>query len=173
MSEPDNTSFGVYKPVGHVVISFPSAEQAQAARAALAIESGLEGDAIHFMTDRQMIEQVDSDILDASPLANFGQELNLVKAHRQLAELGYHWLIVCAEGDLAVRVAAIAKAHGAERAQRYGRLVIEELIEHGSDLPQVAESPDRGLDAQTPSGQEAERARLRPPAKRPPRDAKR
>lgn len=171
MTDPDNTSFGVYKPVGHVVISFPSARQAQAARTALAKEPGLDNDAIHFMTDRQMVEQVDADILDASPLANFGQELNLVKAHRELAELGYHWLIVRAEGDLAARVAAIAKEHGAERAQRYGRLVIEELIEHRSDLPQVAESPDRGLDAQTPSGQEAERASLRPP--RPPRDAKR
>ena len=173
MSDADNTSFGVYKPVGHVVISFPSAQQAEAARAAIAKVPGLEADAIRFMTDKQMTAQIDSDLLDASPLANFGQELNLVKAHRELAQLGYHWLIVRAEGDQAARVADIAKQHGAERAQRYGRLVIEELIQHGSDLPQVAESPDRGLDAQTPSGQEAERARLRPPENRPPRDAKR
>ncbi|MBS0449760.1 MAG: hypothetical protein JSS14_00480 [Proteobacteria bacterium] len=174
MTESDNnTSFGVYKPVGHVVISFPSAQQAQAARAALAGEPGLQDDAIRFMTDRQMVEQVDADILDASPLVNFGQELNLVKAHRELAQLGYHWLIVRAEGEQAVRVAAIARQHGAERAQRYGRLVIEELIEHGTDLPQVSETPDRGLDAQTPSGQEGERAALRPAEKRLPRDAKR
>lgn len=173
MTDSDNTSFGVYKPVGHVVISFPTAEQAQAALTALAKEPGLGSGEIRFMTDRQMIEQVDRDILDASPLANFGQELNLAKAHRELAELGYHWLVVHAEGELAVRVAAIAKAHGAERAQRYGRLVIEELIEHESDLPQVAESPDRGLDAQTPSGEEAERASLRPPENRAPRDIKR
>mgnify|MGYP003577247754 CR=1 FL=1 len=173
MTESDNTSFGVYKPVGHVVISFPSAAQADAARAALAKEPGLDSGDIHFMTDRQMVEQVDRDILDASPLANFGQELNLVKAHRELAELGYHWLIVRAEGEQATRVAEVAKAHGAERAQRYGRLVIEELIEHAADLPQVTESPDRGLDAQTPSGQEAERAALRPPPKRLASDTKR
>ncbi|MBS0340104.1 MAG: hypothetical protein JSS56_06225 [Proteobacteria bacterium] len=173
MSEADSTSFGVYKPVGHVVISFPSARQAQAAQAALANEPGLRGEAVRYMTDRQMVEQVDTDILDASPLAEFGQELNLVKAHRELAELGYHWLIVRAEGDLAVRVAAVAKQHGAERAQRYGRLVIEELIEHATDLPQVTETPDRGLDAQTPSGKESERAALRPAEKRLPRDAKR
>ncbi|NUO71468.1 MAG: hypothetical protein HOQ10_01970, partial [Frateuria sp.] len=84
MTDPDNTSFGVYKPVGHVVISFPSAQQAEAARAALAKEPGLDSDAIRFMTDRQMVEQVDTDILDASPLANFGQELNIAKAHREL-----------------------------------------------------------------------------------------
>lgn len=45
----------------------------------------------------------------------------------------------------------------AERAQKYGRLIVEELIEHGDDLPQVAESPARGLDAQTTSGRERDR----------------
>ena len=168
MSDEHNTSFGVFKPVGHVVISFPTARQAEAARAAIASELELDGDAVRLMTDRQMLAVVDDDLKHASPLANLGQELNLAKAHRELAALGYHWLIVRAEGDLAGRVADLAKRHGAERAQRYGRLVIEELIEHDSDLPQVAESPDRGLDAQTPSRHEAERARLRPP-----RDTKR
>ena len=164
MTDDQNTSFGVYKPVGHVVISFPSAEQAQAARIAIAKEVGLDGDAVRFMTDKQMLAQIDRDLKDVSPLANLGQELNLIKAHRELAQLGYHWLVVRAEGDEAARVADCAKAHGAERAQRYGRLVIEELIEHSTDTPQVAESPDRGLDPQTPSGEEAERAKLRPPS---------
>jgi len=162
MSDEHNTSFGVFKPVGHVVISFPTARQADEARAAMASELALDGDAVRFMTDRQMLARIDEDLKDASPLANLGQELNLAKAQRELARLGYHWLIVRAEGELAGRVADCARQHGAERAQRYGRLVIEELIEHGGDLPQVAESPDRGLDAQTPSGSEAERARLRP-----------
>lgn len=36
--------------------------------------------------------------------------------------------------------------------------MFEELIESADAQPQVAESPDRGLDAQTPSGEEAERA---------------
>lgn len=67
------------------------------------------------------------------------------------------------DNDEAARTAADAlKAAGAERAQLYGRFIIEELIEHAADLPQVSESPDRGLDAQTPSGHEAERAELRP-----------
>lgn len=162
MSDEHNTSFGVFKPVGHVVISFPSAQQAEAARKALSVELGVDGDAVRFMTDKQMVAQADHDLKDASPLANLGQELNLVKAHRELAEHGYHWLIVKADGDDAARVADCAKQHGAERAQRYGRLIIEEMIEHGTDLPQVAESPDRGIDAQTPSGKESERAQLRP-----------
>lgn len=118
MSDTDKTSFSVCKPVGHVVISFPSAQQAQAARAAIAEEPGLEGDAIRFLTDKQMTEQIDRDLLDAGPLANLGEELDLVKAHRELAQLGYHWLIVRAEGDLAARVAAIAKEHGAHPVKK-------------------------------------------------------
>ena len=162
MSDETNTSFGVFKPVGHVVISFPSAGQADDARRAISAQCGLDGEAVRFMSDRQMLAQVEHDLQEASPLANLGQELNLAKARGELARLGYHFLVVRAEGDQAARVAECAKAHGAERAQRYGRLVIEELIEHATDLPQVAESPDRGADAQTPSGQEAERASIRP-----------
>ncbi|NYS35797.1 hypothetical protein HZZ02_19160, partial [Streptococcus danieliae] len=83
--------------------------------------------------------------------------------HQALAERGYHWLVVRVDNDEAARTAADAlKAAGAERAQLYGRFIIEELIEHAADLPQVSESPDRGLDAQTPSGHEAERAEIRP-----------
>ncbi len=57
--------------------------------------------------------------------------------------------------EQAQRVAAIARRFNATRAQSYGHLMIEELIEVGSGENQVAESPERGLDAQTPSGHEA------------------
>jgi hypothetical protein len=167
MSSTGDHSFGVFKPVGHVVISFPTADQADAAAQALhAI--GLRGEPeLRRMSDRQMLQQTDQDLQRASPLATVGQEINLVRAHRALAELGYHWLVVHTPDDaLARRVAHIARQHGAERAQLYGNFIIEELIDHRGSKPLVAESPDRGLDAQTPSGLEAERARLRPPAKK-------
>ena len=162
MQRDHPTSFGVFKPVGHVVISFPSAEQAGAAHRALE-QLALAVDAIRPYTDRQMLAQVDEDLARASPLAAVGQELNLVKAHRALAERGYHWLVVRARNDEeARRVADCARPFGAEHAQQYGNFIIVELIEHAADLPQVAESPDRGLDAQTLSGTEGERADLRP-----------
>ena len=85
----------------------------------------------------------------------------MVKAQRALAANGYHWLVVEADSDGLTRgIADIAKAYGAEHAQRYGRLIIEELIEHAED--EVAESPDRGLDAQTFVGLEEERAHRQP-----------
>ena len=163
MDREDNVSFGVFKPVGHVVISFATAEQAKDAAKALD-EFGLRGEAVRYFTDKQMLSQIAHDIERASPLAAIGQELNLVKAHRALAEQGYHWLIVHApDNELAQRVADRVKPLGAERAQSYGHFIIEELIQHPGDMPQVGESPDRGLDPQTPSGEERERAKMRPP----------
>ncbi|WP_374676207.1 hypothetical protein [Ideonella sp.] len=150
-------SFGVFKPVGHVVISLPGAEQADAAAQALA-QTGHDRSGVHRYTDQEMLAQIEQDLQHASPLAAVGQELNLIKAHRDLAERGYHWLVVKAASDDAARaIAQTARAHGAERAQYYGRFLIEELIERPDDLTQVAESPARELDAQTPSGEEAER----------------
>lgn len=160
--DQDDHAFGVFKPVGHLVISFPQAAQADAARDAI-LALGLAPEQVRQLTDAQMLAQIDSDMHTASPLASIGQEMNLVKAHRALAERGYHWLVVrVPDDDRARAVADAAKAAGAERAQHYGRLIIEELIEHPDDLTQVGESPDRQLDAQTPSGHEAERADLRP-----------
>jgi hypothetical protein len=160
----DERSFGVFKPVDHVVISFPDAAQADAAAQALA-QTGLRDEpALRRLTDRQMVAQIDHDLQQASALAAVGQEVNLIKAHRALAERGYHWLVVHAsDKDHARQVARISQAHGAERAQHYGNFIIEELIDRdrAGSKPQVAESPDRGLDAETPSGDEAERARVR------------
>jgi hypothetical protein len=103
-----------------------------------------------------MKRQADIDIEQAGVLAGIGQELNLVKAHRELAEQGHSFLVVKADNDdRTQQVADIARRFNAARAQKYGRLLIEELIDVGSDERQVAESPDRGLDAQTRSGREA------------------
>lgn len=164
--DPAQRSFGVFKPEGHVVVSFPSAEQADAAAQALEPLRMPDGD-VRRIGDREMLAKLDGDLRNASPLAAIGQEMNLAKAQRELAARGYHWLVVrAAEDSLAQRIAELVRPHGAERAQFYGRFLIEELIEHPGDLPQVAESPDRGLDSQTRSGDEAERAALRPAPER-------
>lgn len=150
-------AYGVFKPVGHVVISFPQAQDMQGAADALA-QAGFSGSDVARYTPQEMLAQIDEDMADAGLLASLGQEMNLVKAHRELAEKGFSWLVVKAEeDDLARRVAELVKPFNAERAQKYGRLIIEELIEHRDDERQVPESPSRGLDAQTPSGREDER----------------
>jgi hypothetical protein len=157
MSNEQNRSFGVFKPVDHVVISLPDAASADRAAQALA-RMHLQDGAVRRYTDAEMLRQIEADVARASPVAAIGQEMNLVLAHKALAQRGYHWLVVHAANDAQARaIAEAARAEGAERAQHYGHFIIEELIDRG-DVPQVAESPDRGLDAQTPSGKESERA---------------
>lgn len=163
MDPSDHRAYGVFKPVGHMVVSFPDEASAAKGNEALAA-LGYERADIHRYTPEQMVAQCDADIARASPLAGVGQELNLVKAYRELAERGFHWLVLREDDDERARRAADAlHAEGAERAQLYGRFIIEEMITRSADMPQVKESPDSGLDPQTPSGQEKERAHMRPP----------
>ncbi len=156
------TSFGVFKPVGHVVMSFPAAQPADDTAQAL-LAAGASPGEVQRITDQDMVARATRDIARAGPLADLGQELNLVIAHRELAQRGYHFLVVkTRDDDHAAQVSNMAKSHGAERAQRYGVFIIEEMIEHSDDLQRVSDTPDRGLDPQTPSGTEAERADIRP-----------
>ena len=139
--------FGVHKPVDHLVISFPGAAEAGQARAALAAHGIAEGD-LHAVDDREMVKLVERDLRNASPLAAIGQEINLLRSHGELAERGYHFLVVKAKDDAQAReIAEIARRNRAERAQYYGHFIIEELLEPEGGRPQVAESPHRGLDA--------------------------
>lgn len=161
MEREEHLNFGVFKPVGHVVISFPKGEQAGRAMQELGT-IGLAGDAVQHLDDGRMLRQIDEDLARAGTLAQVGQEYNLVVAQRELATRGYHFLVVRAPSDAqAAQVAEVARRCGAERAQSYGRFIIEELIDRPGDLPQVGESPARGLDAQTPSGEETEAAELK------------
>lgn len=141
------TSFGVHKPVDHLVISFPSAPDAGQARAALSAH-GIADEDLHAVSDREMVALVERDLKRASPLAAIGQEINLLRSHGALAERGYHFLVVKAKDDAQAReIAEISRRNRAERAQYYGHFIIEEMLEPEGGRPQVAESPHRGLDA--------------------------
>lgn len=154
-------TLGVFAPTGHVIASFPTAQDMNAAAQALQQAGVGEEDVIRY-TAEQMREQVDIDLAKASPIAALGQEINLVRAHGELADEGYSFLVVHApQEEQWTRVAEIVRRHHAERAQRYGNFVIEELIEPSGEETQVFESPDRGLDAQTRSGEEKDLARGR------------
>ena len=149
-------AYGVFKPVGHVIMAFATDADTQGALSAL-LSSGFVRDEVAVYSPEQMKSQAEADIEKAGVLATIGQELNLVRAHRDLAAQGHSFLVVRApKGDGAQRIADIGRRFNAIRAQKYGRLLIEELIEVGSGENQVAESPDRGLDSQTRSGLEGD-----------------
>lgn len=140
-------AYGVFKPVGHVIVALPTAADAQGARSALSADGFDAADITAYSPD-EMMRQADTDIEQAGVLAGIGQELNLVKAHRALAQKGYSFLVVKAASDEdAQKVADISRRFHATRAQKYGHLMIEELIDESRDN-QTNESPELGLDPQ-------------------------
>ncbi len=148
---PHPTSFGVFKPVGHVLMSFATAAEADAAAKALRDTGFSEADIARYSPE-EMQAQAEQDIRSADALASLGQDLNLVKAHLALARQGQSFVVVsAAHGEPVQRVAEVAMRLHATRAQHYGALVIEELVPPGTSQFQTAESPDRGLDLQTPA----------------------
>ena len=153
MNHDQALAYGVFKPVGHVVAAFPAGADEAGAVAALAA-AGLQI-AQHYSPE-QMAAQAKRNIADAGVLAGIGQELNLVKTHRELALAGASFLVIRTPGiDEARKAGDIVGRYGASRAQHYGRWMVEELVPVGTTSHQVNESPDSGLDQQTRSGRPA------------------
>ncbi|MBY0468542.1 MAG: hypothetical protein K2Q07_06150 [Burkholderiaceae bacterium] len=145
-------SFGVFKPVGHVVVTLRTAGDLRRAEAALQAQ-GFDGSEIVRYTPQEMIDQVNAEVERASPLAAIGQDLNLIKAHRELAQAGCSFLVVHAPEQAHVdKVNAVAHRLKAAAAQRYGRFVTEELIDADHGDNQTNESPDTGLDGAVVTG---------------------
>ncbi len=148
------TSFGVFKPVGHTVIAFESAPLQKAAEVALLAQGFSAADLARY-TPAEMVAQVDAQVQNASPLASVGQDLNLIKAHRALAENGCHFLVVHApDGRTAALVDHVVHNMHATAAQRYGTFIVEELVQAADGNPQIFESPDRGLDLPAAASQQ-------------------
>jgi hypothetical protein len=144
------TTFGVFKPVGHIVVAFRTAHEMESAAESL-IERGFAPADLVRYTPEEMAAQVDREMHSAGLLASVGQELNLIKAHRELAQNGCSFLVVHAPDDeRATQVATIAKAQNAAVAQRYGTFIIEELIEQPRGHTQTFESIEKGLDIDIP-----------------------
>ncbi len=123
------TSFGVFKPVDHVLIAFQSDSHMQSA-VELLQEQGFGAADLTRYTPQEMIAQVDSELADPSPIASLGHELDFIRAHRVLAERGNSFLVVHApDSDQIEQVTQVARDTHAVRAQRYGLLIIEELID--------------------------------------------
>jgi hypothetical protein len=121
-------SFGAFKPVGHVVVALPDEARAQAAGAALR-EAGFDADdVLHYTAAEEGSEM--SQLLDhASDFAGFGYELTLMRRYQQLAREGCSWLVVFAPDEpRATRVAEVARRFDARLAEKYHRLVVEDLI---------------------------------------------
>ena len=121
-------SFGAFKPVGHVVVAMP--DDVRAAAAALALRAaGFEAEDILEYTAAEEDDEMDRMLGKASDMAGFGYEVSLMRRYQELARAGASWLIVFAPDDeRTVKVTDAVKPHGALIAEKYHRLVVEDLL---------------------------------------------
>lgn len=122
------TSFGSFKPVGHVMVGLPNRAALRGLKAAL-LAPGVPGLPADELTPKESIEEMQSLIDNASPLAGFGYEITLMRRYLALAREGYSWLVVKVDSDEdAQRVGELARQQGATLAVRYGSLTVEDMI---------------------------------------------
>lgn len=121
-------SLGAFKPIGHVVVAMPDDRSAAAAAQAL-LQHGFERDDILEYTAAEENDEMDRMLQHTSDFAGFGYEVTLMRKYKELAARGASWLIVFApEDEHAERVAGTVRQHGALLAEKYHRLVIEDLL---------------------------------------------
>ena len=125
------TSFGIFKPVGWVMVGVPTPAQADALVLALSGDNSPSTSVRHFTPSeteaelRAMSEQADQ----AGSLAGFGYEITLLRRYVALTQQGYRWLLVKVDGiEQAAIVAGIAQTCGATLAVHYRMLTVEDLI---------------------------------------------
>jgi hypothetical protein len=122
------TSFGVFKPVGYVMVGVPSKAQADSVAAALHASAWPDGTVLHFAPTNG-VSELEGLVDSAGPLAGFGYEITLLRRYLALAKEGYRWLLVKVDGtEQAAKAAVLARAGGATLAVHYRTLVVEDLI---------------------------------------------
>ena len=121
-------SFGAFKPVGHVVVAMPDDERAALAAQDLRASGFATEDILEYSAAEEG-DEMNRMLSQASDFAGFGYEIALMRKYQALAKEGASWLIVYAPDDAShARVADVVKAHGALIAEKYHRLVIEDLL---------------------------------------------
>ena len=121
-------AFGVFSPVGHVVVALPDDASADAAFRALRAEGFEEDDILRYSAQEESQEMAQR--LDGiTGTAEFGHEVVLMRKYKELAERGCGWLVVYApEKERCEQVVQIARQHGALLAEKYHRMVVEDLL---------------------------------------------
>lgn len=122
------TSFGVFKPVGHLMVGLPTQAQADRLEAALRT-AGWPPGAMHHFVPREEVAELAAMVDNAGAMAGFGYEITLLRRYLSLAEQGYCWLLVkVSDSEHAATAAETARTHGAVLAVYYRRFTVEDLI---------------------------------------------
>lgn len=122
------TSFGNFKPAGHVMIGLPDLPALRALRNAL-LRAGWAPEQLIEFSPRETVDEMSALIDGASPVSGFGSEITMMRRYLEAARQGTRWLLVQAHGDdTLLALTTMARAYGARLAVRYGHLVVEDLI---------------------------------------------
>lgn len=123
------TAFGVFKPVGHTVVALQTDALLQNAQTKLG-EMGFAPSSMVRYSASEMESLVDAGLTEASPLAAFGYELDLLQQYKVLAAQGCSFLVVEAPtNELSSQVADWVQSVQPALAQHYGQFMIQNLTE--------------------------------------------
>ncbi len=119
---------GVFYPTGFVVVAFPNAGDAEAARDALRGGGYADADPT-VVPGEEVARGAEKEIAGAGVLPRiFGGEVELVERHMELARRGHAFLIARAASDAETdRVMAVVRRHPYGLAQKYDRLTVTDL----------------------------------------------
>lgn len=122
------TSFGVFKPVGHLMIGLPTQALTDSLVSALQ-GAGWASHEVRQFTPRESVAELEALVENAGAMAGFGYEITLLRRYLELARGGQLWLLVKVEDtDEAAQAAELARERSATLAVHYRLLTVEELI---------------------------------------------
>lgn len=122
-------SFGVFKPVGHVVVAVKDDTAARSLSNALG-EEGFADDEVLCFTAEEMAHHLQELLPGVGTAAGFGSEIQSMRQYERMASHdGHGWVVVYApDEETHERVRTLAAAHGATLVNKYNRLTVEELL---------------------------------------------
>jgi hypothetical protein len=125
---PVPTQFGVFYPLGHVVVALQSQEDAERMRQLL-MDGGYDERDVIVWDSAQVATGARELRQSASVIAKiFGAELEAMDKHIELADAGYTFLVAYSPSDLDTkRLMNVARRFRYALAQKYDRFSITEL----------------------------------------------
>jgi len=120
---------GVFYPTGHSMLMFPSIEVASAVGHRLIETEVVNGDEVYLISPEEILQTITPTTRASdSPLPSAGTEGAAVRTYTRLAREGHAALLVkTRDGDAAQKVMDVARQASCSAAERYRRLVIEDL----------------------------------------------
>lgn len=127
--EPDMlTMRGVFYPTGHMIVMFPTEDDARNAVQKL-IDDGIDEDGLSLVSPRMFQEEIARTVGSADiPLPSAGTEADTVRKFTELASQGHHAVMVHApDAKDSDRVMALLEGSNMSYGQKYRKLVIQDL----------------------------------------------